>query len=85
MAVHLATLELLEKRFAPEDARAIAQAIEEETSANKFVTTESLRVQLAELETRLVSKMFTFGVTFGLTGAGLIITAVFFMLQNLKR
>lgn len=81
MPMHVSTLEILEKRFPPEEARAIAQAIEEETSPSRLVTNESLKLQLAELEARLVTKM----AAFGLTGAGLIISAVFFMVQNLKR
>ena len=99
MHMHLATLQILEKRFPPEDARAIAQAIEAETGPERLVTNESLKLQLgeiklqlvelenrlnlkmADLETRLSNKMIGYGVT----GTGIIITAVFFMVLNLKR
>lgn len=40
-----------------------------------------LRVELARLETRLSNRM----VALGMTGTGLIITAVFFLVLNLRR
>ena len=83
MPMHVSTLEILEKRFPPEDARAIAQAIEEETNslALKLTTNESLKMQLAELEARLFTKI----AALGLTGTGIIISAVFFLVLNLKK
>jgi len=83
MPMHVSTLEILEKRFPPEDARAIAHAIDEETSflSQKLVTNDSLKAQLAELEGRL----FTKAVALGLTGTGIIIFATFFMVLNLKK
>jgi hypothetical protein len=79
--MHVSTLQILEKRFAAEDARAIAEAIEEETSPSKLVTNESLKLQLAELEARLFTKI----AALGLSGAGLIVTATFFLVLNLKK
>jgi hypothetical protein len=83
MPMHVSTLEILEKRFPPEDARAIALAIEEETNSLTvtLATNDSLKMQLAELEARLFTKI----AALGLTGAGLIISAVFFLLLNFKR
>jgi hypothetical protein len=79
--MHVSTLQILEKRFAAEDARAIAEAIEEETSPSKLVTNESLKLQLAELEARLFTKI----AALGLSGAGLIVTSTFFLVLNLKK
>jgi len=81
MSMHVSTLEILEKRFAPDEARAIAQAIEEETNPSRLVTNESLKLQLAELEARLFTKI----AALGLTAAGLIISAVFFLVLNLRK
>ena len=55
--MHASTLRILETRFKPEDARVIAEAIEEEAGPSKFVTNDSLKLQLAELESRLGHKM----------------------------
>ncbi len=79
--MHASTLQILEKRFAAEDARAIAEAIEEETGPSRLVTNESLKAQLAELEARL----FTQIAALGLSGAGLIVTATFFLVLNLRK
>ncbi len=107
MHVNVSTLQILEKRFKPEDARAIAEAIddaiEEGVSPAKLVTDDSLKfhltdlegrlklqlseiesrgkIHMAEMETRLFARM----AVLGLTGTGLIITTVFFMVLNLKK
>ncbi len=81
MQMHVSTLQILEKRFSLEDARAIAQAIEEKTSPSKLVTNDSLKLQLSELENRLFTKM----AALGLTATGLIISVVFFLVSNLKK
>lgn len=96
MNMHVSTLKILEQRFKPEDALAIAEAIDDaidqQVMPSKLVTNESLKFQLAQLtadlkldiagvESRLVTKM----ITFGLTATGLIITSVFFMVLNLKK
>ena len=81
MQMHVSTLQILEKRFSLEDARTIAQAIEEETSPSKLVTNDSLKLQLSELENRLFTKM----AALGLTATGLIISVVFFLVSNLKK
>ena len=79
--MHASTLQILEKRFPAEDARAIAAAIDEETGPSKLVTNESLKMQLAELEARLFTKI----AALGLTGAGLMVTITFFLVLNLKK
>ena len=98
--VHVSTLQILEKRFKPEEARAIAEAIddamEDRIGPGRLVTEDSLKVQLAETEARLnlettvriaelETRLFTKMVVLGLSGTGLIITSVFFMVLNLKK
>jgi hypothetical protein len=81
MKMRVSILQNLEKRFSPDDARVIAQAIEEETSPSRLVTNESLKLQLSELENRLFTKV----AALGLTATGLIISVVFFLFSNLKK
>ena len=88
MPMHVSTLEILEKRFPPDDARAIAQAIEEETNPPKLVTNESLKLQLSEIKlqlSELETRLFTKIVALGLPAAGLIVSAVFFLVLNIRK
>ncbi len=48
-----ATLRVLEKRFAPEDARLLVEAIEEEIKAAKLVTADILKSNLMATESNL--------------------------------
>lgn len=86
------TLRILEARFKPEEARVIAEAIEEETGPSNFVTNDSLKLQLAELESRLMHQMSELEVrifsklsSLGIAVAGLTVTVVLFMILNLKK
>jgi hypothetical protein len=88
MSMHVSTLKILEAaNFTTPQAMALAEAIEGEVKATQLVTVPFLdariaevKLQIAQLENSLFNKM----VALGLSGSGLIITAVYFML-NLKK
>jgi hypothetical protein len=100
MTMQASTLGILEEaEFSPKQARALAQAIEGEIKGSELLTvpvfearldgrmTEvrleiaGVRLELSEVEKRLFTKM----VGFGLSMAGLAVTAVYFLVLNLKR
>jgi hypothetical protein len=100
MAMQASTLRILEAaNFSTPQALALGQAIDEGIEGaqrgTQFVTVPLLDVRLAEiklqiarmeiglakLETRLTNKM----LAFGLSAMGINITAVFFIVLNLRR
>lgn len=93
MAMQASTLRILEAaNFSTPQALALGQAIDEgiegAQKVTQFVTIPlldvrlaELKIELAKLETRLTNKM----LAFGLSATGVIITAVFFIVLNLRR
>jgi hypothetical protein len=89
MAMQASTLRILEAaKFSTPQALALGQAIDEEIKGTQFVTVPlldlklaELKIELARLESRLTGKM----VAFGLSAMGINITAVFFIVLNLRR
>lgn len=73
-------MRILEKRFAPEDARLLAEAIEEEIKASKLVTEDVLKLHLSETKAELVRWVFMaiIGQTTLLTGI------MYFLLKGAK-
>jgi hypothetical protein len=86
--MQVSTFKILESaNFSAPQAMALAEAIEVEVKSAQLVTVPVLdariadvKLQIAQWENGLFNKM----VALGLSGTGLIITAVFFML-NLKK
>ena len=82
-------LRILESaQFDPKQARALAEAIEEEVKATQFVTipfleakVSDLKLAISELENRMFNKM----VVLGLTGTGIIVSAFIAVLEIIKR
>jgi len=89
MTMQPSTLKMLEEaNFSTSQALALSYAIEEELKGPQFVTVPILDVKLAELklqisevESRMTNKM----MALGLSATGIIITATFFMVLNLRR
>jgi len=94
------TLRILEAaQFQPPQARALAEAIEGEIRAAEIVTVPILDSRIAGLKTELKediaglrqgvseseNRLFNRMVLLGLTAVGMIISAVFFIVLNLKR
>jgi hypothetical protein len=88
MSMQVSTLKILESaNFTMPQAMALAEAIEVEVKSSQFITiplldarVSELKLQIAQLETSMFNKM----AALGLSGAGLVITAVYLML-NLKK
>jgi hypothetical protein len=86
--MQVSTLKILESaNFTMPQAMALAEAIEVEVKSSQFITiplldarVSELKLQIAQLETSMFNKM----AALGLSGAGLVITAVYLML-NLKK
>ena len=90
------TLGILEAaEFSPKQARALAQAIEGEIKGSDLVTVPVLDARVAELRldisgvrlelSEVEKRMFIRMVGFGLTIAGLVVTAVYFLMLHLQR
>ena len=94
------TLRILEAaQFQPPQARPLAEAIEGEIRAAEIVTVPILDSRIAGLKTELKediaglrqgvseseNRLFNRMVLLGLTAVGMIISAVFFIVLNLKR
>jgi hypothetical protein len=96
MTMQASTLGILEAAdFSPKQAHALAQAIEGEIKGSDLVTTpvfnkgiadlrleiSGVRLEVSEMEKRLLQSM----VKFGLGIAGITLTAIYFIVLNLRR
>jgi hypothetical protein len=96
MSMQASTLGILEAAdFSPKQARALAQAIEGEIKGSDLLTVPvfqqgmaSLRLEISgtKLETSEMEKRLFHGmVKFGLGLAGITLTAIYFIVLNLRR